>query len=280
MSRNSREIRSKSGLPSWFNISKYQSSVNLDYKDWYQNLFMRAELLRLIGSNKNKIGLENKCELSEEISSELSNLRATPIYFSKLNNGGFRILNYSMLHRTPDSGVRHMTVRDLYQAELQLDEKKRLYARKHIGSECDSNEFIFDMYEFTEREPEWVSNPLDDVLPNGLFKVNLLLPDILLVEQFKSSLKLSKELHNTKLSTGKWVEFGVLPFLDLKIWELESNVQIVNQVLADVIFPNTEASGEAIRKTTEKHAMHAISEDSLFALADLASNELATQSKK
>ncbi len=89
--------------------------------------------------------------------------------------------------------------------------------------------------------------------------VNLDLPDSILMENFKQYLVTLREKTRTYCSVKKpyrrrafddWRRFGVLPFLDLRIWKREADVTIPNRVIADAIFPPGEGGEETVRKTT------------------------------
>lgn len=275
MSRSSNEVSDPSDLPSWFDISKYESAMDLDYNGWYENLFARARLIEVIASPVYKTALTCNSGMVHNINSDLRTLRLAPVYGSGAGDeiNPLFALRQLMLHGNDYIGVRQMTVRDLYLAEKQIDEKKINYARKHVA-EFDAHAFIVDLYEFTEREQEWESNPLDDVLPNGLIKVDFLLPKKLLIEQFESILKMNQPKNIIKLNTKKWFDFGVLPYLDLKIYELESDVHFVHHLLYRAIYPEGQTGDDKIRDV-RRYANNAISEKSLRVLADFASNEKA-----
>lgn len=88
--------------------------------------------------------------------------------------------------------------------------------------------------------------------------VDLNFPDKILIENFKQYLaarraeskteNLSKT--NRQQDYYDWVRFGVLPYLDLKLWELETGNKIPLRVIADAIYPIGEGGEETVRKTT------------------------------
>ena len=66
-----------------------------------------------------------------------------------------------------------------------------------------------------------------------------------------------------------------MPYLDLKIWEIESKKSIPNSVMANAIFPPHEGGEESVRKTTQKIYKEILSFDYLMYLGDYAANEIA-----
>lgn len=279
MARNTNEVRLVSDLPKWFDISKYKTATALDKTNWYENLFVRGELLQVIDSIEFKKALKEGRQIAQSIYSDLETLRQAPIYsVSGLNKRKLWLLCRARQIR-PEAGVRQMTVNDLYWAEKNIDEAKRNYART-IFSRTDDSESFYDALLWTKREEAWKVNPLGDVLSGGLLKVNLLLPENLLVEQFKAMLKNKKRSIRKVQSPefDKWIKFGVLPYLDLKIWERESGKSITNRVMADAIFTPGEGGEEVVRKTTAKLADELLTIKHLETLAALAAHEIAERS--
>lgn len=276
MARSTNEVRQVSDLPKWFDVSKYKAATTLDKANWYENLFVRGELLKVIGSTEFKKALKGGGQIAQSIYSDLESLHHTPVYsVAGLKKRKLWLLCQArQIH--PEAGVRQMTVNDLYWAEKNIDEAKRNYART-IFSRTDDSESFYDALLWTKREKEWKVNPLDDVLSDGLIKVNLLLPENLLIEQFKAMLKNKKrsmkKVQNPEFD--KWIKFGVLPYLDLKIWERESCKSITNRIMADAIFPPGEGGEEVVRKTTSKLADELLTRKHLETLAALAAHEIA-----
>jgi len=66
---------------------------------------------------------------------------------------------------------------------------------------------------------------------------------------------------------NSWALYGVLPYLDLKIWERETNASIPNRVMADAIYLRGVGGEETVRKTTSTMVENILSEKSLNQLA-------------
>lgn len=115
---------------------------------------------------------------------------------------------------------------------------------------------------------------------------NTQLPDSLLIEQFRLTLQSLREPKNPggicfrvgarKPDLSRLVEYRVLPYLDLKIWENESGAHIPNRVVADAIFPDSERRGEEdVRKTISKFADEVLGWNNLASLGSLVAQEQA-----
>lgn len=114
--------------------------------------------------------------------------------------------------------------------------------------------------------------------------VDLNFPDKILIENFKLHLAARRAESNTEhLSRhGRqcnfldWIHYGVLPYLDLKLWELENDIKIPHRVIADAIYPRGEGGEETVRKTTIPLATY-LSENIPPQLFAHAATELAEQ---
>jgi len=185
-------------------------------------------------------------------------------------------------------GVHLSTVRDHYVTEFNIESDTRTYARKFFSKIFDDDKDFMEPSKYICTE--WIDEPIDNVTEILNFKVNvrvnLLLPDKVLVEQFKTLLG---SLRDTPQRTGigiankqkfdfhGWVRFGVIPYLDLQIWEKESGKKIPNRVMADAIFPPGEGGEEVVRKTTSKLADELLTLKHRELLAALAAHEIAEQ---
>lgn len=175
-----------------------------------------------------------------------------------------------------------------------MEPEKRTYARAFfrdvIGFKGDFLTAGPEMPK-SDKPADWMWEPIDAITTNSsnfsrLVSVNMLLPDSVLIEQFKQMLNeqrvgtkgiapvLSKQ---RKPEFNDWINFGVLPYLDLTIWATESGVSIPNRVMADAIFPVGEGGEEVVRKTTSKLAREILSKPMLETLIALASAEKTEQ---
>lgn len=101
--------------------------------------------------------------------------------------------------------------------------------------------------------------------------VELAAPDEMVIQAFKDWLNSErksrrgdvgaytrKKMFNEK-DFHQWMNYGVLPFLDLKIYMKETNTRISLNAIGNAIYPGQEESvpSERIRKTTVGHARRA-----------------------
>ena len=114
------------------------------------------------------------------------------------------------------------------------------------------------------------------------------MPDKILIQQFEDYLKhvrqkypFVKEGNKYKYPEyQKWVDYSVLPYLDLKLWAEEEGCSIPYRVMADAIFPDGDKGEEMVRKTTKKIADMLINDEYVDFLATIAAHEIAEENSK
>lgn len=256
-------IKNKSELPAWFSLEKYQLAEALDAAGWYVQLSIRARCLEYLSQG-------------DDISEILHLVRDAPVIdVTKHNLLSFHF-HSGMFYEQPVieqsmRGVHSLTVHELYMAGINIEESKRAQAKVFFDEIfcapesprepplINGEEMAF-LYEPVHRVS---SNPPD----NALLGINLLLPDKELIKQFKTSLPMLRKECGAALFSAKWrkpdfaewVRLGVLPYLDLMIFEKETGAEILNKVLEETIFSSYEGSEDRVRKTTAPKAEKLIS---------------------
>lgn len=285
----SKKVKRVSELPEWFSLDKYDGVKGLNSAGWYEQLSVRKDISGLVGSPRWKSWTETESHDRIDIR-VLETLRENPLpdiagndllrayfYGGAMHEIKSRDPRYSL-------GVHLATVRNLYRTEGNIEREKRDYARKFFAQ--------FENHDWLSETPikfkyvDWIDEPVDLFACSASFgvnvSVNLLVPDKLLVEQFKQMLKDLRRKGLGMENCAKsdflgWSRFGVLPYLDLKIWEHETGMKIPNRVMADAIFPPGEGGEEVVRKTTAKLAQELLTRKSLEILASIAAHEIAEQ---
>lgn len=287
-----KKIKRKIDLPNWFDLKKYATAELLDAAGWYEQLSIRRELIKPpFGSIRvESIRREGPPLVEENARRLVALIRDTPI----VNIEGddlLRLISCSgVLHelktRNPKSsfGVRFTTVREHYITEHFIERDKRTYARNYF------NEYFYGNSSSTLPlvSKDWFEKPVDGVSNHPFYDINIrantLLPDSVLIAQFGLLLKNWRRattrlgLKNEKVrdpNFSDWVRFGVLPYLDLVIWQQETGVKITNRVMANTIFPPGEGGEEVVRKTTAKLVDDLLTLKHLETLAAIAAYELA-----
>jgi hypothetical protein len=284
-----RVVRRATDLPSWFNLKSYSQAESLDAAGWYEQLAVRKWLLKIIDWRN-----EDKELFSSTDMETLSFIRSNPIV-DVTANLAMRVYFYDGAmheHRTEQPnyslGVRLSTVRDFYLVEGNVEPEKREYAHRFFAQIfAKEDDWLEGAINRQFPCTDWIDKPINSISnqPGSAINVHvdLCLPDKVLIEQFKSLLRSQRRTIsddgiglalNRRANFEDWISFGVLPFIDLKIWERESSIKIPNRVMADAIFPPGEGGEEIVRKTTSKIAKELMADGNLKFLAALASQRI------
>lgn len=290
-------IKHLSDLPEWYGLDKYEKAKSLDPAGWYEQLLARKRLL-IAGGLDHKKSLDGPPKTTLEVlEAELLTLvRTTPII--KLSrNDPLRAFIYSLTGKTLLSGgpsytrgIDLTTVRSFYRTERLIQREKRDYARKYF-SRYETDEWL---YPEKYRPMDWMDGPIDAISRKYIFslsvnvELNLLVPDNVLEEHFRELLQdirtslaeFGPQIENKqRLNFELWQNYGVLPYLDLKIWESETGIKIPNRVMADAIFPVSQGGEETVRKTTAKMAKSLLTQEHLETLAAVAAQHIIKERK-
>jgi len=279
-------IKKISELPEWFSLEKYDTAKTLDAAGWYVQLYIRARCLSYLADG-------------EDISGILNLIRDEPIIDvtenSSLNFHYYRGMFYEQpIIEQSKYGVHSLTVHELYMAAINMEESKRVQAKAFFEMILNSllgvpPESPRDSSILNREKTAFLYEPVHHVLrkplDQALLSVNLLLPDRELVEQFEAYLPVlrkecdapifSKKWHRPDFA--EWARLGVLPYLDLMLWEKEQDAKISYQVMEEAIFPSIGGSENRIRKTTVPKAKELISKKSLALLRVQAIREQGEQ---
>lgn len=299
-------IRHIKELPAWFNIKKYQGLEHLKLAEWYDLLLQRHAHIRYLELNSAEFYKDE----NSPIASALIKLRNNPLYF--LNDesevflfGGTKLLalkNDSNTFNQFSFGIAPITLMQVYQIECWYKEDIKIRSRNWVDKLFSGN---FDHREsFTVGdETTFIRSFIHEPISNSLeihgeltigetsiemskrgsrfVDIDFSLPDKALIEQFKQHLRDYRQKFPDSLKEeqykypnfNKWIDFGILPFLDLKIWQLQTSNKIPNRVMADAIYPKGEKGEEMIRKTTQKITRTIMSYEYLNFFATIVAQE-------
>lgn len=166
-----------------------------------------------------------------------------------------------------------MTGHDLYRAERKMNQKDRANSRKaydrHFNRDWQAP------LDRSLRFPSILDTPLDCLPGAGQsqeahLRIDLRLPHELRVQQVEQVLAvLQAQLPENapivrELDFPKWIEFGVLPYLDLLVWQHQTGVRLSYAAMAELLFQSDLKKGEeTVRKTTARLANELVTEAAL-----------------
>ena len=302
-------IRTTKDLPDWYELEKYRAADNLDAASWYEILLQRWNHFFWLEQEGGKKYRSDRYEGENPFYAALLQSRKAPLSLLTddkqillIGGGQLAALKYDKKDfSTFSHAISPLTIRRLYQKEHCLKKATRTRIRKWFDGFFDDWDKI-EMTEEYKAECKWALSFVDAPIFEAFEKegeekdpyydhrrghdcvyVDLTVPDKILIRQFTDYLRQVRR-RNPDIKPAKpyktpeykkWVEYGLLPYLDLKLWETENNVSIPYRVLADAIFPDGNMGEEMIRKTTKKIADQVNDRDYIDFLATIAAQEIA-----
>lgn len=256
------KIKRREDLPTWFEIKNYDTTKNFTARDWYQQLFVRKFC--------QEIGNENSF-----VKQVISAIRENPI-IDVLNDDSFSLIKgYSVFANNISfmPGIHPMTAHEFVTIEKDIDPIKLELARNWSRQNHLNPKVLYS----TE-----IDLPINKLNPNFkkfiAMSINSNLPKSLLMKQFEEfldSLQIKdSEKRYQQLDFRNWYKYGVLPYLDLDVWQKEANKRITNLTFANAIHADEVRGEENIRKTTSHLAKTLLSYESLKELAGQAYIEM------
>jgi hypothetical protein len=279
-----KKIKHVSELPEWFNLKRYQAAKLLDMYFWHVQLVIRKFCLTIKDMSTNMEPIEI---IRKNTFIIIFQHKAFQTWYTILNKIH---IDHNYKNRN-QSSISTLNLRTFYNIQKFISPDRKTY-------EPDLDDYIIDAILSTPKgempvidlpedytkhhnnpKQEWLNEPVHRSLPSYLqseciTKIDLNFPDDVLIEHFKKWLSAIRSEHpqpKTKYfkqsDFNSWVLYGVLPYLDLKIWEREKNVRIPNRVIADAIYQPGVGGEETVRKTTAPLVEYLLSEEALNQLA-------------
>lgn len=301
-------IRNVNDLPDWYALEKYHAADSLDAAGWYEILLQRWNHFFWFDRNGPEKYKRDRHDRKNYYYDALLQSRIDPlslltdaVQIALIGGGQLEALKYDKKDfSTFSHAISPLTIRRLYQKEHRLKKPTRTRIRAWFDSMFDdfvsielTDEYkaeckwalsfiddpIFEAFEKEGEEMDW----LDQSRGHDCVYVDLTVPDKILIQQFTDYVRqVRRRYPDIKPAKPykapeykKWIEYGLLPYLDLKLWEIENNVSIPYRVLADAIFTDGNMGEEMIRKTTKKMADQVMSKRYIDFLATMAAQEIA-----
>ena len=257
-------IKKSKDLPDWFDTKKYESAVHLDAKGWEEQLEIRSFCHEQIWqqSLNDDIDLAATTDyLGFRLHELLAAIRETPIYpfYTSTFHDGYSDKFRKLPHRPKRSiapGIAALTPEDIINLVHQLPVEKQRELIEILSSTKERSSWPYS------HRLNWLSEPIEDRQSQKI-KVNTYLPGTLLLQSFEQYLTVQEaglpadfkgKSHRSNLFR-EWCNCGLLQYIDLEIWSVETHTRITRNVLANAIFPGKwEKGADNIRTTTEKHS--------------------------
>jgi hypothetical protein len=272
-------LKSSNELPKWFDLKNYEPSLTMSAEMWLHNLEARECLYHLARVD----AISPTISATKDVANAYSRIQESPLLdiqtCKTLPHLGWAISDDIDKAAGYGVGVRPATLEDFdfiqtvlsddskallekgdFDYKMTLPDKTPYQATNHFLRDCLTHTFD-GSFAFTVDPPE-------------LVRINLDLPDGNLEAQFKSYLKqIRKQSSRAAKAKGKhsisfadWVTYGVLPYIDLKIWQMVEDKEIVARVMAEAIYSSPEYTERTIHTVTAKYALHALSKQGRAAI--------------
>ncbi|OGT41400.1 MAG: hypothetical protein A3F13_05345 [Gammaproteobacteria bacterium RIFCSPHIGHO2_12_FULL_40_19] len=293
-----KKIKRVSELPEWFQLNNYKKARDMSMHDWHVQLVFRKHCLTCkISALAEPIKI-----MREKTVISLSDHDYFNLWYQidkKMN-----LEKYVTTQENP--AISSLTMRNFFNIGKFLRPERTTY-------QPELTDYIIDVLQagssgapgitwvntsdaylnsLNVPNQEWLNEPIyksasPELQAEGLINVNLDFSDDVLIEQFKKWLLTMRAEPDMQMKgkaikqsdLNSWVLYGVLPCLDLKIWEREMSMSIPNRVMADAIYQTGVGGEETVRKTTAPLIEHLLSEKSLNLLGGLISLQKPEQSQ-
>lgn len=254
-------------LPEWFDLSKYQGCETFGAAEWLEQVERRHDLLVLHPLYNERIsqhGEQQWLEFALEFWALTINESAKRVRERPVDSPSKGKISEWMAH-ADNQPIRSVRVMDLvWQGTRDLEAERNGRAAKGISKRWaainPSSISVWDSVEhatsplslnYYDEEGSHYSGGGNEI---PIIQVDLGASDAALKEAFstwlrgaragqkKSSPKRGKPLYD------RWARYGLLPYLDLKIWEMETDNDIPDRIMSAAI-SRYDAGESNLRKT-------------------------------
>lgn len=225
-------------LPEWFDKNNYQGTEKFSAMEWYEQIEYRKYLITLLHIQRKRLNLQETTDTT--FTRYIGYFRGVGI--EKAHIPGFfgtgGLLQYLADEK---QGVKSLTFRHLQDHASNIpaywSDPEKWFTDRSMERGADARTPKSD-------DPLYFGDvyPLHEIEKYALARVNLDLPDKILRDGFE------KWLANTRTASGhkqevtsyrptydRWTRYGLLPYLDLLIWQFETGIHIPARVMAAAI---------------------------------------------
>lgn len=253
---------------SWFDLTNYDKLSTLDLSDWYELIIVRASLI-------------DDIEAYRRLLEEYDDYGRKEFIFSMIQSACLHIKT------NPSIPFLEFGFGDSYNREYICTSVYSTCASAHFDiandpklsdiSELLKPEYIFD--NLSDEDSMIISKPIDMILMDRdvtHVTVQLEATDEQIMNDFRQWLNKYREITGREsikklfkqTDFNKWIKYGVLPYLDLKIIANIEGKKIKQVKMAHLIFPDEYDVGTEgrIRQVTKPEAEQLIKKDTLRAI--------------
>lgn len=261
------KINSVSELPEWFNLTNYSPVSSFNARDWLTQLTLRSLVTNsLLIMNEGDSPLPETGDVRtteiiyrKELTEILHHIRRDPVV-CKAEENFYWTTTESLTdqdHLSFSAAVRPLTISDVV-AQRNLDEfaaedglinKSQIEFWQLLNKDLtDHDDDHFDDSEII------ICRRMPNTWPEPAILIDLNAPDTIILSTFKDWLKKQRDKTPTGVPTPRkpafdwWSRYGLLPYLDLMAWSLETRSHIPDRVMAEAI-SDFNGGEDRLRKT-------------------------------
>lgn len=267
-------------MPKWYDFKNYSSVSRFDAVEWFRQLVQRRYLISLLEARNGAPSAFLKKVISNIFAWAVKNMRGIAVEDTDIPNF-FGIHGYAQYLADRQRGVISLTPRHLHEhANTAPDDA-------HPSEKCSTA-----MHKSTSKSvhiSESIDAPLllSDVKGSAekiaVAYVDLRQPIALALKNFEiwySEAKATMELQTGKAPIPRirrWACYGLLQYLDLLIWQMETGARITDEVMALAVHFGGHRSAGNLRSTTVIRAKELMNNNGLDILLELAVTEAAAR---
>lgn len=222
------KVKNVSDLPEWFDLEKYRGCARFGPVEWWACLKERARVWAVV-----------EClppGAPASIRETLTSMRARPLAAASRTAGIIDVL-------APRPAVRSATWADLGRAARldRLADSEQVPAWRALAADIQSSNDATPT-EGVLMIPGWLDKESDAAVAI----VNLSASDSVVKSAFEAWLAQARAATGctaktrNRPNTGNWADYGLLPYLDLRLWCLEVDAWIPEHVMADATSPYSD----------------------------------------
>lgn len=297
MAKAGRPKKGSAGLPEWFDVEKYRAALNFKTIDWFEQLAPRAGLfsfadhLKQHGENIRDGLAEALALIKENPVITRSRMEAAPLKTVSMNGQNVEVIDPSItaMRMSMDRrliGVSDIDLNHTSRLVMSLKEEWQLALAAQLSWRFIKPEEMPPLYREINILIPWKDDffpTLFDTWEAPLAAIDLALPDEILMKDFAAYLKEKRKRRGNIDSPffkspdfTDWYKSGVLPYLDLTLWELATGESIRWNAFAEALneIVDDPIGGEgALMKTTKAHAKKLIDARTIKILKSQAMRE-------
>ncbi|MCL7944067.1 DUF6387 family protein [Marinobacter sp. ATCH36] len=259
-----RKVSKTSELPAWFDLRNYKGVEGFGPTEWLASLRIRKNILDGFSMLMNALSIDDpeRCvryarDKMPELICELETIRRSPLDASGCGSWANLLADFD--DGSPSCPIRPLLMSDI--AKVYSTDRYRVENGQAPERDLERWDSIFEWPAVPANTSEvpldlQLESPHDlnkeashetNTKPHGTLFVDLRCNDAVLKQAFSQWLESTRDSWRERLALHNWRRFGLLPYLDLMIWEKEKGNQLTRSLMAKSV--GYVSGGDNFQKT-------------------------------